>query len=292
MNYDRKQYVFLLMAIALLLAGPVQAIKAAAYGDDDALARTLAIQNGILADIQALNESPGLVDSQLSHVFLTLPSPPAEALPHTLNGLFGKSATVWFWNAGEILYIHVQPSTDYFWLCGPSFTVLQDNTQYEDIKIQTEGGDSFCEELYAAQTFYFTQWSFVDVRFNPLQPMRIVFDGGSAGTQYIEYTPDDSATTSSTSSTTSVPVSTTTTTSPGRPCPVEAIYGEDSEEVTFLRMVRDHFLNQTPESRQLITLYYQWSPIIVKIMEGDKEFKQWVKEMIEDVLHLLEEVVD
>ena len=34
-------------------------------------------------------------------------------------------------------------------------------------------------------------------------------------------------------------------------------------------------------------LYYQWSPMVVKTIEEDEEFKIAVKEIIDDVLHLI-----
>ncbi|MBW2183689.1 MAG: hypothetical protein JRF49_07470, partial [Deltaproteobacteria bacterium] len=46
---------------------------------------------------------------------------------------------------------------------------------------------------------------------------------------------------------------------------------------------------QTPEGQSLIKLYYQWSPVIVKAMEKDEEFKEKVKEMIDGVLGLVVE---
>jgi len=79
--------------------------------------------------------------------------------------------------------------------------------------------------------------------------------------------------------------STTTTTK----CPPKKIYGEDSEEVELLGYLRDNVLKQTPEGGELIKLYYQWSPVIVKAMEKDEEFKAEVKEMIDRVLGLVEE---
>ena len=54
-----------------------------------------------------------------------------------------------------------------------------------------------------------------------------------------------------------------------------------------LRYVRDDIFTQTPEGRELITLYYQWSPVIVKAMEGDEEFKEEIKEMIDGILPLI-----
>jgi len=81
---------------------------------------------------------------------------------------------------------------------------------------------------------------------------------------------------------------TTTTTIPSQQCPVREIYG-DSEQTRLLRSIRDQVLIKTAEGRELIKLYYQWSPIIVRAMEGDEEFKQWIKETIEGVLPLLNE---
>jgi hypothetical protein len=86
--------------------------------------------------------------------------------------------------------------------------------------------------------------------------------------------------------TTTTIVATTTTTTEGA-CPSEEIYGEDSEETQLLRYFRDNILNQTPEGQEIIRLYYQWGPAIVKAMEQDEEFKEEMKEMIDGVMHLL-----
>jgi hypothetical protein len=46
-------------------------------------------------------------------------------------------------------------------------------------------------------------------------------------------------------------------------------------------------LSKTPEGQEIIKLYYQWSPLIVKAMEEDEEFKEDVAEMIDEVLRLI-----
>jgi hypothetical protein len=51
-------------------------------------------------------------------------------------------------------------------------------------------------------------------------------------------------------------------------------------------------LSQTAEGRELISLYYLWSPAIVGTMEGNEEFKAWVKEMIDDALPMIQEAVE
>ena len=86
-------------------------------------------------------------------------------------------------------------------------------------------------------------------------------------------------------STTTVTGATTTT---SIECPLREIYGEDSEETEFLRYIRDKVLNKSPAGQEIIRLYYQWSPVIVKAMEGNKKFKEEVKEMIDGVLPLIE----
>ena len=80
----------------------------------------------------------------------------------------------------------------------------------------------------------------------------------------------------------------TTTTSAGI-CLSETIYGEYSEQTQLLRYIRDSVLAQTPEGQEIIRLYYQLSPTIVKVMEQDDEFTQSVEEMIDGVLELVNE---
>jgi hypothetical protein len=92
--------------------------------------------------------------------------------------------------------------------------------------------------------------------------------------------------------TTTVPVTTTTsipsgTTTTVEPCISEAIYGENSEETELLRYIRDNVLSQTPEGQEIIRLYYELSPVIVKAMEEDEGFKEQVKEMIDGILPLI-----
>jgi len=71
------------------------------------------------------------------------------------------------------------------------------------------------------------------------------------------------------------------------PCPIIQIYDEHSEQTALLRSIRDNVLSQTHEGRELIKLYYQWSPIIVRIMKRDEEFKQEVKDIVDEILPLI-----
>ena len=64
---------------------------------------------------------------------------------------------------------------------------------------------------------------------------------------------------------------------------------EHSEQVELLRYFRDNVLSQTPEGRELIKLYYLWSPAVMAAMEKDEEFKEEVKQMINAVLPMIED---
>jgi len=138
--------------------------------------------------------------------------------------------------------------------------------------------------------------------------IRVRKSGGSYGGYGIETTFSSNGTTTSTtttavdSSTTTIDGETSTTTTAESDttttidngsttttsvCPSESIYGEYAEETELLRVLRDNVLSHTPEGQEIIRLYYQWSPEIVKAMEGDAEFQEEVKEMVDEVLELI-----
>jgi hypothetical protein len=85
----------------------------------------------------------------------------------------------------------------------------------------------------------------------------------------------------STSSITTTIITSSTTTTRKPPCTMETIYGEDSEEVVILKYVRDHVLQGTPEGRELVKLYYAWSPFIGRMIENDPELQDELKEMLD-----------
>ena len=67
------------------------------------------------------------------------------------------------------------------------------------------------------------------------------------------------------------------------------LYGENSAEIQLLRHFRDTFLDTFQAGKELVKLYYQWSPHIFRAMESDEEFKQEVKDLVDEVLGLIGE---
>jgi hypothetical protein len=88
------------------------------------------------------------------------------------------------------------------------------------------------------------------------------------------------------------PTTTTTSTSSSGPCALSLIYGEHSAKTELLRYIRDNALSKTREGRELIKLYYQWSPAIVRTMEVDEDFKQEIQDMIDELFPMIEEAVE
>lgn len=85
------------------------------------------------------------------------------------------------------------------------------------------------------------------------------------------------------------PVTTSTTTSRESigPCALSVLYGEKSDKTELFRYIRDNQLNKTPEGRELIKLYYQWSPLIVNIMESDEDLKEEIKDVMNEILPIV-----
>ena len=82
------------------------------------------------------------------------------------------------------------------------------------------------------------------------------------------------------------PVTTTISTA-GTLCPVEQLYGQSSYEAELLRFVRDYMLVTTVQGREIIKLYYLWSPLIVMMMQEDGEFNDLVRNTVDDMLQIL-----
>ena len=56
----------------------------------------------------------------------------------------------------------------------------------------------------------------------------------------------------------------------------------------FLRYLRDDVLSKTLEAHEVIRLYYEWSPAIVKAMDEYEAFKEGMKELVDEILALID----
>jgi hypothetical protein len=65
------------------------------------------------------------------------------------------------------------------------------------------------------------------------------------------------------------------------------IYGKYSDELERVRYFRNNILRKTPVGQEIIRLYYQWSPLVLKTMEEDEGFKEEVTEIADGVLEMI-----
>jgi hypothetical protein len=92
----------------------------------------------------------------------------------------------------------------------------------------------------------------------------------------------------SSSTTTTVPSSSTTTTSvPAQPCPIETLYGKDAAETQLLRYYRDTLLNSTPQGKEMVRLYYEWGPLLVKVFEENEVLREEIKLLLAEIIALI-----
>lgn len=199
--------------------------------------------------------------------------------------MFAKESASSTWKiCPEKIEFEITATTRIFFLCTSAFEMVQGSNEYSISRHSSDEStalmhwDSFsgCDDLNRGTKV--TGW--IDEfpsSFDILSPFRIYYDEG-----FIDVT-------GSTVPTTSTIVSSTTTTPSSGPCPASTIYGTNSAETQLLRSLRDNVLSTTSQGRELIKLYYQWSPVIVRAMEHDEDFKEEVKKMTDGVLVLVTE---
>ena len=78
----------------------------------------------------------------------------------------------------------------------------------------------------------------------------------------------------------------------GGTCPSSDALNNDEEKIETLRRFRDEVLSKTPVGREYIKLYYQWSPVVLQMMQEDEELKEEVQALLEELWPLIEEMLE
>ncbi len=239
--------------------------------------------------IYAVNPSTGQVDNSKSFALTGLPDVVAGGAWDGEYFWFG----MWDWggNSARIFQIDVN-----------SLTILNSGTIAAETIDDLEFADGYLWAIIRDSSNDYYIYKIDPVYISVLEQYDrsnfisgLAYDGSYLwasdyfSSEYYKYIIDSSVTTSidgETTTSTSIDGETTTTTGV---CPSESIYGEHSEEAELLRYFRDNALSQSLEGQEIIRLYYKWSPVIVRAMEEDEEYKEQVREMIDGVLELIEE---
>lgn len=75
-------------------------------------------------------------------------------------------------------------------------------------------------------------------------------------------------------------------------CILDIFFGPDNPKLYILKAFRDEVLSKTPEGRELIELYYAWSPFLIEATQQDEQLKKEIKEMIEMIFPVMREEVN
>jgi len=75
-------------------------------------------------------------------------------------------------------------------------------------------------------------------------------------------------------------------------CLIENMYGEHSEETAIFRSFRDRLLDKDPVVQELVSVYYQWSPLLIEYIEDDPALREELKEILDDLLPWIKRSID
>jgi hypothetical protein len=70
----------------------------------------------------------------------------------------------------------------------------------------------------------------------------------------------------------------------GPACPAETVLQDDEESLNVLREFRDKILLKTEKGKRLVDLYYEYSPILIKLIKDKPELKAKLKQRIKTVI--------
>ena len=192
-----------------------------------------------------------------------------------------------FWNDDDFLYMSVNPQEDFSDLCILYIDVVQNDLfYYLPYFLWDELNNPICGEIRYVSTYveFRFAWTSMDEHspFDPIRPLKVVIEKYEDRNTRMYYEYNGECTVSATNTTTvSIP-------SISMPCSVVNIYGKHSTETVLLHSIRDNILSKSHEGRELIRLYYLWSPVIVGAMEDDEEFREDIKGIIDGIMPMIE----
>lgn len=144
-------------------------------------------------EVGALTVSTACISSPLP----TSPVPPSYKLDAIWSDRSNERAVATIWrqpckndpNKAAVL-LRFEPSNNPF-ICSGNFIVVQSGVQYDSVKlVNSVGGNSFCDDMFIAQTLLMDQWS-IKTNFNEDGAFELIHDGFDAttSTNISAYTP-------------------------------------------------------------------------------------------------------
>jgi uncharacterized protein DUF4214 len=86
---------------------------------------------------------------------------------------------------GNYIWIYIEPVDGYPFICSPSFTIIQDGIQYDNVKLVSVSGESQCGDVYIPQIYNLTFWSFVKNPADLSREFTLIYDAEYVYSLYV-----------------------------------------------------------------------------------------------------------
>jgi hypothetical protein len=74
-------------------------------------------------------------------------------------------------------------------------------------------------------------------------------------------------------------------------CPASLLLNNDQESLNILRKFRDEKLAKTDKGRTFIKLYYQYGPLIYKILENNPDIKEKYRDALKKLIPIIKKII-
>ena len=82
----------------------------------------------------------------------------------------------------DLTYLYIEPLSGFPFICGASYSIIQNGIQYDDVQLLTLYGESQCGDVYVPQLYRLTYWSSVENPPDLTQEFTLIHDFGTVET--------------------------------------------------------------------------------------------------------------
>jgi hypothetical protein len=84
---------------------------------------------------------------------------------------------IYVWKENDNIWLEIEPVLNTPFIASSSFTIIQNNIQYDNIKLTTLSGTSQCGDVFIKSVYNLTQWSFSTMKADLNQSFTLNFEG-------------------------------------------------------------------------------------------------------------------
>ena len=116
--------------------------------------------------------------SALSKSALSFPSTHGASAVSSIFSSYDDSFRIYVWREDGEVWIEIEPLTETPFVCSASFSIIQNNIQFDTVRFETISGDSQCGDVLIKSIYKLSQWSYLKNQANLDGTFSLYFDGG------------------------------------------------------------------------------------------------------------------